>query len=164
MAKLKKITYDVVKEVAESLIASNTTTTTLDVKEELRTRGYIANQSEVSSMMDKVSSDCNFSIDNSNGTYRIFSTSLSSGNSSLTALLNTSKTLKTKKPSAVAISIKSKDLKPITNPKQRDWEVSSISCQHILYFDGYNKRDTVRYTFARTHNVHFHSTRSRRVR
>lgn len=56
---LKPIDYDIVKDTALNLIAENGSTTSLEVKEELREDGYQATQDEVSDFLKDVARDEN---------------------------------------------------------------------------------------------------------
>ena len=68
------ITSDIVKEVAEKLMESNGQTTTLEVKKELRNRGYWAKQKEVSDLMFDLSNTEDWDVQNAaSGTHRLYS-------------------------------------------------------------------------------------------
>lgn len=64
---MKRMTNSDVKDVAEELITLNGTTTTLEVKQALRLKGFFALQDEVSSAMSSLG--FNFT---ENGTYRTY--------------------------------------------------------------------------------------------
>ena len=58
MTRFSRLTAAAVREAARLDAAHTGTTTTLDVKRELRDRGYWAVQSDVSFLMDQVASAC----------------------------------------------------------------------------------------------------------
>ncbi|WP_111626898.1 hypothetical protein [Larkinella arboricola] len=67
----KKITRQAVCLAATTLILAEGSTTTLDVKNHLRNRGYRAYQAEVSTWLFAVAQQQNWAI-NDNGTYRVY--------------------------------------------------------------------------------------------
>lgn len=62
----KTLTQDIVRDVANELISLNGSTTNLDVKNELRKRGYWAVQSDVSDFMQNIASSVGSGWDTSN--------------------------------------------------------------------------------------------------
>lgn len=69
--KMKKIEEKDVEKVALELIAKNSKTTTLEIKEKLRSNGFWATQSEVALMMDNIEQKSKLNS-SANGTYRTF--------------------------------------------------------------------------------------------
>lgn len=69
---MKKLTKEAVCEIAETLIQKNGSTTTLDVKNHLRTRGYEAFQNDVSRFMQDLTTEESWNFRN-NGRYKVYS-------------------------------------------------------------------------------------------
>lgn len=69
---MKKLSKEAVCEIAEMLISKHGSTTTLDVKNHLRTRGYEAFQNEVSGFMQSLANEESWNFNN-NGRYKIYS-------------------------------------------------------------------------------------------
>lgn len=67
----KKTTRQAVRLAATTLILAEGSTTTLDVKNHLRNRGYRAYQAEVSTWLFAVAQQEKWAI-NDNGTYRVY--------------------------------------------------------------------------------------------
>ncbi|GAB3931007.1 hypothetical protein [Larkinella terrae] len=67
----KKTTRQAVRMAATTLILAEGSTTTLDVKNHLRKRGYRAYQADVSDLLFAVAQQENWAI-NDNGTYRVY--------------------------------------------------------------------------------------------
>lgn len=67
----KNLTKEVVKNYAQALMLQNDTTTTLDVKEVLRERGYYATQEEISEIMKTLCEEESWCF-TSNGKYKIY--------------------------------------------------------------------------------------------
>ena len=65
------IDYASVRQAAEDLIKSNGATTTLEVKNYLRSRGFIAFQAEVSKLMEDVAREMDWEYE-WNGRFRIY--------------------------------------------------------------------------------------------
>lgn len=70
-AGAKKMTRQAVRMAATTLIMAEGSTTTLDVKNHLRNRGYLAYQSDVSTRLFEVAQQENWAI-NDNGTFRVY--------------------------------------------------------------------------------------------
>ena len=68
---MQTLTKKIVQDVGTHLIESNGSTTTLDVKQELRNQGYWAVQHEISTFMSQLADDGVFEYTD-NGTYRIY--------------------------------------------------------------------------------------------
>lgn len=68
---MKNLTKQTVQAVAETLMRQNGQTTTLDVKNALRSQGYFATQNAVSASMDELAAERNWVYD-PNGPYRIY--------------------------------------------------------------------------------------------
>lgn len=63
---MKKISKFIVECIMDTLIYTNSKTTTLDVKNHLRTLGYLADQKEVSDFMQTISADAPFKYERNN--------------------------------------------------------------------------------------------------
>lgn len=68
---MKPLTKQAVRDAAEALFTENGQTTTLDVKNRLRTNGYFALQQEVSVLMDELSQELSWEFMH-NGAFRIY--------------------------------------------------------------------------------------------
>ena len=68
---MQTLTKKIVQDVGTHLIESNGSTTTLDVKQELRNQGYWAVQHEISTFMSQLADDGVFKYTD-NGTYRTY--------------------------------------------------------------------------------------------
>jgi len=122
---------DIVKATAEELIKDNGDTTTLEVKRELRLRGFWATQDEVRRFMDEIASEENYDVQN-NGQFRSFSKIISNPNSQMTVTIT---------PRFDCKQILQLDETDITTG---DWKVSSTQNQFVIYFDKKYTRDQVR--------------------
>ena len=175
---MKNLTKQDVLDAAQVLILANGQTTTLEIKNLLRSNDYFAKQAEVSTLVQELVDDDELEISGSNGIYRTYV--------SVTPLLDededddnndTSNTsvpaVQTPVPtvSTPVTAIKHQDgnvtpAKPIPSglTKPGDWEVSSVDSNTVLYFLGDLTRDEVRGAYAKLEKQHFQSTRSTRIK
>jgi len=175
MKDLKK--NDVLK-AANILILANGQTTTLEVKNLLRTDDFYVKQANVSSLVQELVDDDELKITGSNGIYRTYisvhpvddddekSEIISSG---------TSSSLSEKKDndpvSTPVITVKHRNgnitpVKPITRllTKKGDWEVTSTLSSDCMYFLGSLTRDEVRRAFATLELVPFYCTLAKHIK
>jgi len=188
MPKYSTVTKDAVRDVAEDLMRSNDTTTTLDVKTELRNRGYWATQPEVSKFLRELADEKDYDF-TTNGIYNVYSfadpASISSSSGQGSSLANKFQSLLSQgQPSqptqggplspqptqggpALGTTKKkfsAKNLQPLnTNvPNNRDWEVE---CDHgpVEYYDNQYSRDNVRCAYRLRNDCSIQSVRAHRV-
>jgi hypothetical protein len=167
----KNLTKDDVKRVAEALIKINGTTTTKDVKDQLRAEGYFAKQGGVSEMMATIcdeETDWQYSF---NGTYReyvIDGVHTASGPSASQALAThvgaTAQSINvpvtTSKSNANSVFGKSyttkdgEQIDAIDKPSVGDWACRDANViKDTLYFDGNVSKDRARYAYCKIAGV-----------
>lgn len=141
---MNQITLNDVIVVAADLIVKNGSTTTLDVKNELRTRGFKAFQIEVSKFMDAACVSENWEI-NDNGIYRTY------------ADRNTSSPTKIKPATTGTAS-------SMIKGNVGDWEVNSVTDKTVIILGGHLTRDAVRSAYAKATGAKFADTRARKIK
>lgn len=184
------ITKDIVKDVAEDLMEKNGQTTTLEVKDELRNRGYWAVQDEVSNMMFDLGHEEDWDIQNDpTGTHRVYSNDESDDDTSIFTV-NTSKNKSSGSSKSVSATSK-RGRRKLQAPHgvaqgdraytRRDgqqvqlhddpfslskpyWKVTSTRSNVTLYADGQYPRDMVRGAYRGICGTHIHTVRSQRVK
>lgn len=158
---MKTLTKDDIKFVAIELLQSDMTVTNLDVKYDLRKRGYFATQNAIAKIMDELSLEGIFGYIY-NGTYRSYF--IKNLNSPLITSTNTvkkiSKLIRGSKTST-QIDLNSgirqytnrsgKIIIGYTSNVNHKYKVfsSDKSNTDILYFDGGHSRDEMRYAFKK---------------
>lgn len=178
MGNYKKLTGKAVMDVATSLIIKNGETTTLDVKKELRSQGYYAEQLEVSDIMDN--NYKNYLMDFSNrSNHRVYTligvqtattktTFSSAGGLSISSVLGTqTPTVSTSVKPKVKTKFSYKTINPIDKKdvKKGDWKV--IDCydtRNEMYFSGTIPKYTVRYKYYKETGVNYVDVRARKVK
>lgn len=172
---MKYLNKQIVKEVAERLMTNFNQTTTLEIKMELRSQDYKANQKEVSDLIMELSDEygwrwTNKINDNTGCIYRIYtlpdgyapdyvneSDDIDTcGTLSIVGAF-VSKNHKTR--DGLLITDKSED-----NTGYGDWLVSDINSSNVSYFDKIYTRDQVRGAHSKFYGVKFHDTRTSLVR
>lgn len=160
-------TIDVL-DVAEQLIKDNNETTTLEIKEELRKKGFKAFQSDVSEVMATEHHTRNFSY-SENGTHRIYSivTSqpqyLSSGGLGSVGILLPQSNVNTSQ----IHSYKRKDGLIVQNINRQKgaWTIFDVNNKaNILYFPSNISRSMARQAFANLTHTKYDNTRSKTVK
>jgi hypothetical protein len=130
--------------IASVMLDQQSEITTLEVKNTLRTHGYFAEQSKVSTLMSDVAKEQGWGFKD-NGKYRSYH-------------LNPS-------PSAhTTISVTSIHGTVLPGKKVGAWEVNSVTNSNIVYIDGSQTRDQVRKIYKQMHNVKWEDTRARKVK
>lgn len=139
------ISKAVVLVVAKELLEENTTTTTLEVKQELRKRGFDARQSDTSNMMAQLGIEENWDVDSS-GLYKIyaFGPARSSKKAAVSKTVLENAILKTKVSGC--------------------WEMNSVTSSTVIYVDGNATRDEARAIYTRETGISHADTRGRKVK
>lgn len=183
------ITKDIVKDVAEELMEENGQTTTLEVKEELRKRGYFAVQKEVSDLMFDLGHEEDWNIQNDpTGTHRVYSNEDTDDDDSIFTVQpnnNSSRPASTAQPSSkksrrklvAPHGVSSGDRAYTRRDGQRVqmhddpfslqkpyWKVTSIRSNVTLFVDGRYPRDMVRGAYRGICGTHIHTVRAQRVK
>lgn len=135
-----------VATVAIAMVQKQKSCTSLEVKQELRNKGFWAKQSEISGMLAEVAEEEGWDV-NDNGMFKTYELPLVSP----IAKVNT--------PNPVATSANT-SIKKQTGPQ---WEVNSVTDKKVLYFSLSYTRDQVRQMYAKTVGVKFVDTRSRKI-
>lgn len=169
--KLRAISLQSVIDVATELAKSGEITT-LEVKNELRSRGYFVSQSEVSTLMNEMYEDPNqngWSF-TANGNHRVYSHN-PAFNASATITISNPSTIKQFKASVLNVSYKGRRrpaLIPLSQPKVGCWKVleNSLvgSTNSIIYYDATETRDSVRCDYAKLKGVSFNDVRAKKVK
>lgn len=168
----KTLTKADVFDVASDLIEQNGSTTTLDIKTELRNRGFFAKQADVSELMIEVCQEEGYTF-TFNGVHRVYSEGSTNSQNSQTksvslsaALQAAGKTVATQTQTATGQSHTTRSGKVITayaskaDAKSNDWVVYSTINQVNLYFPGSYSRDEVRIAYRAIVGVHMTLTRA----
>jgi hypothetical protein len=161
----KQLDYDVVKETAEKLMTAMGSATNLDIKQEVRACGYWATQTIIANMMQDIANDENYTVTN-NGRYNTYSLPTVSVNDD--------------EDDDEDDDDDDDDSNTVTVPKRKkgtvkypthcnsftsgDWEVYSVANSTIAFYPSSYTRDEVRQGYALEYGVHFHDTRSRKVK
>jgi hypothetical protein len=180
---MKNLTINDVKQVAERLMTNFNQITTLEIKMELRSKGFKANQSEVSQYMMQLSNENGWIWDNkvnpaTNSIYRIYtlpdgylidaSTAINSATAATATPATTNMVCNSQQITYTgnrtlyytnknSVLIEDKD---VDDTDMYDWQVSSVTSHIILYFDKKYTRDQVRCAYSKFTGVHFHNTRT----
>lgn len=174
---MKNLKIDDVKKVAERLMINFNQTTTLEIKMELRSIGFKANQLEVSQFMMELSDENGWIWNNkidptTNSVYRIYTlpdgysidsvaTCVANINNQSTGNINVPNfcTCNTRKSyvNTNALVIEDKDEGDVD---EHDWVVTSPNSDAIFYFDKKYTRDNVRQAYSKFTGIHFHDTRT----
>ena len=160
---MKNLAKEDVKDAAVKLMQSNGSTTTLDVKNELRTLGFWATQGIVSDLMNEVSDDEGWTFDNTSGyrVYRVKAVATTDSNDSNDSQDDGSVSDDGKYMSRNGKKIEAIDAKDI---KSDDWECySQVAGIPTQYFPGEFSRDEVRCAFRFYAGLHFNDTRAKRL-
>lgn len=164
---MKSLTSSDVLSVATELISKNGSTTTLEVKLELRNRGFYATQKEVSSTMDGLDLLGKLSFTN-NGVWRTYFMQNSAVASTVSSIYGNIKRIVKAKGSnknikVDAFSYTKRDGTVIASVHHSDqtahYAVSSTTSSEQLYFPKKYTKDEIRQAYAKINGVHFHDTR-----
>jgi hypothetical protein len=154
MSTYKTLEKTDIESVFEDLLDKNSQTTSLEVKEELRNKGFWATQAVVGTELRKIADEkeCDW---NFNGTYRIYYEpgTLMSPTSVQTVTVTSS-------PPKLPIPNDLRD--PITNPVKDDWEVSCIG-QDVMYFSGKLRAGQAKSLYVQSTEADFLDVRVLRV-
>lgn len=162
---MKSLTLLDVSTVAVELITKNGSTTTLDVKQELRNQGFYATQEKVSAIMDELNSYGTLGF-TTNGSWRTYyekqNTPIkvqSSGTySKTTKVKGSNKGIKfdsdsyTKRDGKVIQSVPSLS-------SDSYYVVSTANGGRQMYFPKDFTKDEIRQAYAKINGIHFHDTR-----
>jgi len=141
---MKTLTKDAVLTVALKLTENGNTTTSLDIKNELRNQGYWAEQREVSKLMNEIyNEDDNwaFIIDVDHRVYFYPMDTLTIDPGSLNNQ-----------------SSNSMDARELQAPKDECWEVSCAGFPKQIYIGGEVTRNQARYYFAKMNGSDYTKT------
>lgn len=172
----KNLTKADVFDVASDLIEQNGSTTTLDIKNELRNRGFFAKQADVSELMIEVCSEENYSF-SYNGVHRVYSDgktntavttqtpasnasalqNAANGNQIIPASAATGKS-HTTRFGKVIVAFPSH-----AAANSGDWAVTSTVSQTVYYFPSTYSRDDVRCAYRAFTRIHMSLTRASRL-
>jgi hypothetical protein len=153
MNAMKNYELQDLKNVVSDLIKENGATTTLEVKNALRAKGFKADQNQVSYDMSENRKDMNLQYRTLNN-YRIYAPVGTLPSAALAA--------------APVIAYTRRDgtiLETITENEasSEDWVVSDINNNQELFFSGDHTRDAVRSAYATIFKVPIQEVRSRMV-
>lgn len=141
--------------VAAQLMIANGSTTTLEVKNELRNQGYDARQIQISQFMSELASEESWA-------------SVDSDSLGLTHLPNhlvySASTGIAATPTVVTPTVTSTTNGFLSAPTIGCWEVNSVYGSAINYIDGSLTRDKARALYVQRNGGLFADTRSRRVK
>lgn len=172
---MKNLSKADVYDVAIDLIEDNGSTTTLDIKNELRNRGFFAKQADVSEFMLQVADEegWNFSY---NGVHRVYtmddgsmsnqlknagkSANAPAGGSNIFNVYNnqTATDSYTKRDGTIIEAIDEDDA------EAGDYRVFSVSDSRELYFKGGWSRSEVRFAFAKITDTDYADTRIKTIK
>ena len=178
------LTDDAVRDAAKDLVTRNGKTTTLEIKQELRKKGYFAVQDDVSAIMDNEYSNIgmDFVVQSGHRVYSFINTTRSTTNTNPTTSLgglsvstlgvpasnqtrstsgNTVKPPVTKKKGKY--SYKNINKIDAFSTVKGDWKVSTSSGT-IIYYKGDVPRYTARYAYSKETGTPYKSVRARRVK
>ncbi len=179
--KNQSLTDDAVKDVAKELVTKNGKTTTLEIKNELRKKGYHAIQDDVSAIMDSVYMYIGMQFTVAGGhreyTYSNNTTSTTSNSSSnlgglavstlgvKTTGYNSPGVAKSALPKKAKYSYKDAVKKLVKDAVKNDWCVKAAKGHHDdIYYAGDVPNYAVRYAYYKETGVLYKNTRARRVR
>lgn len=173
----KQLTKSDVYDTAMDLIEDNGTTSTLEVKMELRNRGFFAKQADVSEFMLEIADEEKWSF-TYNGVHRVYTidtaTATVTSNQSLSNQLKNANAVSqpvtqiagfqlpsyTKRNGTVIQTITAASI------KVGDYKVFSLTSNKVLYFSGnagYSRSD-IRFAYAKIENVNFIDTRIKKYK
>lgn len=163
----KIIDLALVITVAEELMYNFKGTTTLEVKTELRNRGYWATQSEVSDLMVIANDQQNWGFSNKTNTqgnaYRVYV--LSDPTTIPASVSNVSSTSPSVNINASIYTMRNgTSINSIAAPVIGDWKVSSVVKNNEMYFPGNYTRAQVRNAYRGVYGVAIQDTRSKRIK
>lgn len=152
-----------VKDIAEDLMNTNGSTTTLEVKMELRSRGFWATQADVRDFMDEISEEADYDVQQ-NGAYRVFK--LESQPITQTQKANFLHSIFSTPSTPAAPRFSSKAMVSIKESEADtgDWKVYSTLVQDELFFDKQYTRDQVRCAFRLQFPMAIKFTRACRIK
>lgn len=151
---MKKLTKKITKLVFNFLINANGETTTLDVKEFLRTHGYWAEQEVISKLVNKIAKKNKKIEVVSNGTYNVFN-------------LKNSDSADVDTNSNFDIIIYNNDNSVLPIDGNDDWVVfhkDKNVCQQVHVYKGAFNRDYVRNQYRKLAKVNIQDTRAKRFK
>lgn len=163
------LTLDYVKSVMDSLIKQNSSTTTLDIKLEMRKSGLWCNQDEVHNLVEEIyelnSNDYKRTLVNRHH-YEYSAVVVTPISTQTTSNVNTGN-VKTNTLLSIdmpKMSFKFNELKALGQyPNQNDWLVYNETINKYSIFDESLTRDLIRSKFASLNKVKFQDVRSRRI-
>lgn len=160
------LTLDYVKSVMDSLIKQNSSTSTLDIKLEMRKSGLWCNQDEVHNLVEEIyelnSNDYKRTLVNRH--HYEYSAVVVISTPASPVSTNNVKTNSLLSKDMPKMSFKLNELKALGQyPNQNDWLVYVESINKYSIFDENQTRDAIRSKFASLNNVKFQDVRSRRI-
>ncbi|MCK9576368.1 MAG: hypothetical protein M0R51_10645, partial [Clostridia bacterium] len=174
----KTLTKADVFDVASDLIETNGSTTTLDIKNELRVRGFFAKQADVSDLMIQVCAEENYSF-SYNGVHRVYTdskgqsvaqptTANQSTTQSLRAAAGQPSNANQIVPASVATgrSHTTRSGKVIVSFANANlvttgsWKAYSVTSQTVYWFPSTYTRDDVRIAYRAFTGIHLHDVRA----
>jgi len=177
MKNVKDLTKADVYDVAMDLIEENGSTTTLDVKKELRKNGFFAKQVEVSNYMNEISDEenWNFTFNGVHRTYKFDTDDTDDTNDNYSSQLKqisaqplTSKpnTIQTNKSSDSYTKRNGTVIETIDEDDATvgDYVAWSVSHDEILYFSAGYSRDDMRLAYYQITGTPFCDTRVKKIR
>ena len=159
---MKNLAKQDVKDAAVKLMQSNGSTTTLDVKNELRSQGFWATQNQVSDFMNDLhNEESDWVFDNPNGfrVYRIDASGVSTNDNDTSQSQGAS-------GEAAYVNAAGNKIEAVDSnqTKSDDWECyTPMDATKIMFFPGTFSRDEVRCAFRFYTGLHFNDTRARRL-
>ena len=175
---MKTLTKQDVLDIAANQVQTKGETTTLEIKQEARSKGFKANQSDVSGLVSELVSEDLLGVITNNGIYRVYcigpnyiapvAIQVATADPSASAPVVV---VKPSTPSTPNYKVKHQDgtitpVKALTEnlTKSGDWEVSSTENDTKLWFLGQLTRDEVRSAYRKALNVPFTTTRTKHIK
>lgn len=159
MPNYQLLTKRDIEDAFEYLLKRDSQTTSLDVKKELRSRGFWATQNEVGIALRDIA-DANGIDWDYNGVFRTYR---QADTMSPTQLGSQSVANVNASPAAKTPPVNSADRNPIDNPSLGDWVAYDANDpSHRLYFKGKLTATQARYAFSLQTGIDYITVRNRR--
>jgi len=160
---LKTLDRSEIKDVFNELLEENSQTTSKEVKEELRNRGFWATQAIVGVALQEISDEQDIVWD-FNGVYRTYYNKQGTQMSPTPALVGAQPNLvSVSTPRAKRTPASPQDREPIDTPNIGDWECNNLNGTPILYFKSILTAPQARYAYALQTGVDYVNVRSRKI-
>jgi hypothetical protein len=170
------LTKDTVKESFLKLLEDKRSTTSLDVKNDLRGKGFYAKQDEVTNLMREIADEESISF-TFNGTFRTYTNEDNTDEDekenetddslipSKTSLSQTTAQTTLQKKKKIKNIINPSDRAPISSPMNNGWEVRDVKgSSPNLYFNDKLNSGQAKHAYSQITGVYFTNTRTKRIK